>query len=187
MQEDVDFTIEAAADSMERSLSHLQAELQKIRSGKASPDILTSVKVDYYGTPTPLPQIATLKTSDARTIVVQPWEKAMIRPIETAIIQANLGFMPSNDGQVIRIVVPPLTEERRRQFIKFAQGHVEQAKVSIRAARRDAIEDIKKFVKDGYPEDAGKKAEEQVQKLTDGATARADKMLEAKEKDILTI
>ncbi len=187
MQEDVDFTIEAASESMERSLNHLQAELLKIRSGKASPDILTSVKVDYYGSATPLAQIATLKTTDARTIVIQPWEKAMIRPIETAIMQANLGFMPSNDGIVIRIVVPPLTEERRRQFIKIAQGYVEQAKVSIRSARREAIEDIKKFVKDGYPEDAGKGSEEQVQKLTDAATARADKMLEAKEKDIMVI
>lgn len=187
MQEDIDFTMEAAQDSMERSLSHLATELSKIRSGKASPDILTSVKVDYYGSSTPLAQVATLKTTDARTIVVQPWEKAMIRPIETAIMQANLGFMPQNDGIVIRIVVPPLTEERRRQLIKLGQGYVENAKVSMRNARREAIEEIKKAVKDGYPEDMGKKCEEDIQKMIDAYVAKADQLMVAKEKDILTI
>jgi ribosome recycling factor len=187
MQEEIDFTIEAAQDSMERSLTHLNNELHKIRSGKASPDMLSSIKVDYYGSATPLAQVATLKTTDARTIVIQPWEKAMIRPIETAIMQANLGFNPQNDGILIRIIVPPLTEERRRQFIKLAQSYVEQAKVSIRNARREAIEDIKKAVKDGYPEDLGKRAEDDIQKLTDGYSAKTEKLMEAKEKDIMVI
>ena len=187
MQEEIDFTIEAAQDSMERSIEHLSNEFQKIRSGKASTDILTNIKVDYYGSTTPLAQVATLKVTDARTIVIQPWEKAMIRPIETAIMQANLGFNPQNDGIIIRIVVPPLTEERRRQFIKLAQTYVEQAKISLRNARREAIEDIKKAVKDGYPEDLGKRAEDEVQKLTDSYSARTEKLMEAKERDILTI
>lgn len=187
MQEEIDLTIEMAKDGMENSLAHLNSELQKVRSGRASADMLSSVKVDYYGATTPLERVANVKAADARTITVQPWEKGMIQPIEKAILQSNLGLNPQNDGAIIRLSVPPLTEERRRQLIKFSQGLAEQAKVSVRNARRDAIEDIRKAVKNGYSEDAGKAAEAEVQKLTDGFIAAVDKIMEVKEKEILTV
>jgi ribosome recycling factor len=187
MQEDIDLTIEMSKESMDGSLSHLSAELQKVRSGRASPDMLSSVKVDYYGATTPLERVANVKTTDARTIIVQPWEKGMIQPIEKAILQSNLGLNPQNDGIVIRLSVPPLTEERRRQLIKFSLGLAEQAKVSVRNARRDAIEDIRKAVKNGYSEDGGKVAEAEMQKLTDAYIAAVDKIMETKEKEILTV
>jgi ribosome recycling factor len=187
MQEEIDLALEMAADSMQRSLEHLNSELSKVRSGKPSPDIFSAVRVDYYGALTPMAQVASVKIADARTILIQPWEKGMIQPIEKAIMAANLGFNPQNDGQVIRISVPPLTEERRRQLIKFAEGLVEQTRISVRNARQEAIKDIKKAVKNGYSEDLGKNAEDEVQGLTNSFIGKAEKMLEAKEKDIMTI
>ena len=187
MQEEIDLTIEAAEESMQNSLAHLQRELIKVRSGRASLDILSGVRADYYGAPTPLAQVANVKVADGRTITITPWEKGMIRAIEQAIMQANIGLTPQNDGTMIRLSIPPLTEERRRQLVKQSKDLGEDAKVSIRNARRSAVEDVKKAVKDGYPEDAGKRAEETIQSLTNSYIAKVDQTLEAKEKDIMTI
>ena len=187
MQEEIDLYLEVAEGSMQESIAHLQRELSKVRSGRASIEILAGVRADYYGAPTPLAQVANVKVVDGRTITVTPWEKGMIQPIEQAIMQANVGLTPQNDGQVIRLNVPPLTEERRKQLVKQSQGMGETAKVSIRNARREAIEEIRAAVKNGYPEDMGKRAEQTVQDYTDKAIAQVDKILEAKEKDIMTI
>ncbi len=187
MQEEIDLVIETTEESMQAAVGHLQRELVKIRSGKASPDMLDSLRVDFYGSPTPISGVANIKVEDGRTIVIQPWEKKMIAEIEEAIFGANLGVTPMNNGEAIRIVIPPLTEERRKLLVK--QSHVagEHAKVSIRNARRDAIEEIKKAVKNGYSEDAGKSSEEEVDNMTKKYTAQVDAILVAKEKELMTV
>ena len=172
---------------MKNSLDHLGTELNKIRAGKASPSVLDGLLVEYYGSPTPLNQVANVGVSDARTLTIQPWEKTMLAPIERAIFNANLGFTPMNDGEMIRISIPPLTEERRREYVKRAKAEGETAKVSIRNSRREGMEGIKGAVKDGYPEDAGKREEERVQKMTDKYSKMVEEMIDAKEKDIMTI
>ena len=182
MQEDIDLILEMAQEGMHDSLDHLGQELKKIRAGKASPAVLEGVMVEYYGSPTPLKQVANVSTSDARTLVIQPWEKTMLAPIEKAIFNANLGFTPMNDGEVVRINIPVLTEERRREYVKRAKGYGEDAKVSIRNHRREAMDGVKKAVKDGYPEDAGKRVEGQVQDLTDKHSKKVEEMIDAKEK-----
>lgn len=187
MQEEIDLSIEAAEEGMMNSIEHLRNELTRIRSGKATPDIVSGIKVDYYGSLSPLSNVANVKASDARTLEIKPWEKGMIKAIEQAILQANIGMTPQNDGQVVRLVVPMLTEERRHQLVKQAHGVAEQAKVSIRNARRDAVEDIRKAGKNGYPEDGVKSMEEKMQKMTDSYIAEVDKILAAKEKDLLTV
>jgi ribosome recycling factor len=187
MEEDVSLIPEMAEDAMKHSLEHLQKELVKVRTGKASTSMLDGLLVAYYGSPTPLKQVANVTTSDARTLVIQPWEKSMLGPIEKAIFEANFGITPQNDGEIVRLVIPPLTEERRRDLVKQVKALGEDAKVSIRNARRDAMEEIKKEVKDGYPEDAGKKMEGDIQDLTNQYTNRVDKMLEIKEEDIMTV
>ena len=187
MQEDIDLILDMTKEGMHDSLEHLAQELKKIRAGKASPAVLDGLMVEYYGTPTALKQVANVSTSDARTLVIQPWEKTMLAPIERAIFNANLGFTPMNDGELIRINIPPLTEERRREYVKRAKAAGEDAKVSIRSSRREAMDGVKKAVKDGYPEDAGKRTEDSVQKITDTHTKKVDEMIEAKEKDIMTI
>lgn len=174
-------------DQMDRSIEHLESELLKIRAGKASPQMLDSVYVDYYGTNTPLSQVANINSPDARTLVIQPWEKTMLGPIEKAVMGANIGLTPQNDGVVIRISVPPLTEERRKELVKKARQEMEHAKVSVRNLRRDANENIKKAVKDGLAEDVAKESETKVQNLTDTYIARIDKLMEAKEKEIMTV
>lgn len=179
--------IEDTKNLMEKSISHLEAELSKVRAGKANPQMLESVSVDYYGTYTPLSQIANINTPDAKTIVIQPWEKSMLTPIEKAIAVANLGFNPQNDGVLIRIIVPPLTEERRRDLVKKAKNEAENAKVSVRTIRRDANELIKKAVKEGLAEDLAKEGEAKIQELTNGYTLKIDKHLEIKEKEIMTV
>jgi ribosome recycling factor len=179
--------IDHMQDHMQKAINHLEAELVKIRAGKASPSMLDGVMVDYYGSMTPLNQVANVNTPEARTIVIQPWEKAMIKPIEKAIIDSNLGFNPANDGIMIRITVPPLSEERRRDLVKRAKAEGEHAKVGIRNLRRDANENIKKAQKAGLPEDAAKDAEAKTQKMTDDFIAKVDKHLEAKEKEIMTV
>lgn len=176
-----------AKEQMQNALSHLENELSKIRAGKANPKILNDVLVDYYGTPTLLSQVANITVPDPRTIAVQPWEKQMISPIEKAIMNANLGFNPDNNGEVIRINVPALTEERRKDLVKQSRGVGENAKVSIRNARRDAIDQFKKMVKDGLPEDVSKDAEGEVQKITDSFNKKVDEMLLGKERDIMMI
>lgn len=172
---------------MEGAIEHLEKELGKIRTGKASPAMLGGIMVPYYGAPTPLGQVANLGTSDARTLTIQPWEKNMLAPIEKAIFEANLGLTPMNNGEQIMINVPPLTEERRKEYAKMVKAEGETAKVSVRNARREAMDAIKKEVKDGYPEDAGKRKEEEVQKFTDAFSKKIDQIVDAKETEVMTV
>ncbi len=184
---DLNKFLDAAKTQMEKALSHLDIELAKIRAGKASPQMLDGVFVDYYGASTPLSQIGTINTPDARTLVIQPWEKSMLTAIEKGITYANLGFNPQNDGNVIRITIPPLTEERRKQLVKMAKAEAEEGKITIRNIRKEVNENIKKAVKAGVPEDEGKVAETKVQDLTDKHIAKVDEVLKVKEKEILTV
>jgi ribosome recycling factor len=184
---DVKPILDQIQDHMQKAISHLESELAKIRAGKASPAMLDGLMVDYYGAMTPLNQVASVNTPEARTIIIQPWEKSLIRNIEKAIIDANLGMTPANDGLVVRINVPPLSEERRRDLVKRAKAEGEHAKVGIRNLRRDANESIKKAQKSGLPEDLAKDAEAKTQKITDDFIAKVDKHLEAKEKEIMTV
>jgi len=172
---------------MDKAISHLEQELARIRAGKANPSMLDSIQVDYYGNNTPLSQVANVNTPDARTIMIQPWEKGMLVPIEKAIMAANLGFNPQNDGTVIRITVPPLTEERRKDLVKKTKAEGEHAKVTIRNLRRDANEHVKKEGKGGVPEDMIKDAEQRIQTTTDGFITKVDKHLDVKEKEIMTV
>ena len=180
--------VEAADAKMRDAVSFLEEDLKTYRVGKANPSILNNVTVDYYGCPTPLPNMSSVSTPDARTIVIQPWEKNMIGKMEKAILDANLGFTPSNNGEVIRCVVPPLTEDRRKELIKKAKAAGESAKVGIRNARRDAIDLLKKAQKnEGLSEDAEKEAEDEVQKVTDRNIKAIDELTGAKEKEIMTV
>ena len=172
---------------MDKAIAHADAELLKIRAGKANPSMLDDVTVDYYGTPTPLSQIGSINTPDARTIVVQPWEKSLLPAIEKAIKEANLGVNPQNDGIIIRINVPPLTEERRRDLVKKARGEAETGKIAIRNIRKDANEKIKKLKTEGVSEDDIKVGEGEVQKLTDAYIIKIDQLSDVKEKDIMTV
>lgn len=175
------------SDSMEAAVMYLDDALAHIRAGKASARILDPVKVDYYGAMTPLANVSTITTPDARTIQIQPWEKNMLSVIERALINSNIGLAPNNNGECIRLIIPPLTEERRRELAKQCKGEAENAKVSIRNARRDAIELLKKQIKEGLPEDAEKDAESEVQKLHDKYIARIDEVYAKKEKEIMTV
>lgn len=179
--------LEFAELKMEDAVTHLQDELKTYRAGKANPAVFASVIVNYYGAATPLPQMSNITTPDAKTMLIQPWDKSMIHAIEKAIMDANLGFTPQNNGEVIRINVPALTEERRRELVKKAKGEGESAKVAIRNARREAIDQLKKLQKDGLPEDVEKDDEEKVQKFTDKFVKKVDEVLEAKEKEIMTV
>jgi len=176
-----------AENGMKKAINHLDIELSKIRAGKASPSILEGVNVDYYGTPTPISQIANVQVLDARTISIQPWEKNMLPLIERAIMGANIGITPQNDGVNIRLFTPPLTEERRKEMVKKAGGEGEQSKIAIRNIRRDRIEQVKKLQKDGTSEDICKGAEDEIQSLTDKHIGLVEKQLEAKEKEIMTV
>lgn len=176
-----------AENGMKKAIGHLEIELSKIRAGKATPSILDGVNVDYYGTPTPISQIANVQVLDARTISIQPWEKNMLALIERAIMGANIGITPQNDGINIRLFMPPLTEERRKEMVKKAGGEGEQSKVAIRNIRRDHIEQVKKLQKDGTSEDICKGAEDTIQALTDKHIALVEKHLEGKEKEIMTV
>jgi len=187
MSELIKKQVNDAKANMDKAVEHADSELNKIRAGKASPSLLDDVKVDYYGTPTPLSQIGSVNTPDARTIVVQPWEKSLLGAIEKAIKEANLGLNPQNDGIIIRINVPPLTEERRRDLVKKAKGEAENGKIAIRNIRKDANEKIKKLKPEGVSEDEIKTGEAEVQKLTDVYIAKVDQLSEAKEKDIMTV
>ena len=187
MEEEVSIVFEDATEKMNKAIDHLDKEMSKVRAGKASPKILEGIMVDYYGTMTPLAQVANVNTPDPRTIAIQPWEKKLIPVIEKAIMAANLGLNPDNNGELIRINVPPLTEERRKELVKFVKKLVEDARIGVRNVRRDAIEDIKKMQKDGLPEDVAKDAEAEVQKITDSFMKKIDEMFEKKEKDIMTI
>lgn len=184
---DIKSTLSKGKDRMQASIEHLQAELAKVRAGKASPAILEGLRVDYYGTPTPVNQVATVSVADARTLTVQPYERNMIGPIERSIKDSNLGLSPQNDGILIRLVLPVLTEERRKQLFKQAKEAGEEAKVAIRNIRREVNDQLKKLQKDGEPEDAVKAAEAETQKTTDSFIAKVDTLLDAKEKDIMTV
>jgi ribosome recycling factor len=172
---------------MEKAIDHADNELTKIRAGKASPGMLDGIVVDYYGTPTPLSQVGNVNTPDARTLVIQPWEKSLLGPIEKAIMEANLGMNPQNDGIIIRINIPPLTEERRRDLVKKVKAEVEVGKVAIRNIRKEANEKIRKLKSEGVSEDEMKVGENEVQKLTDAFIVKIDQLSDAKEKDIMTV
>jgi ribosome recycling factor len=187
MTEEVQFELDSARELMQKSLERLDQELTKIRAGKSNPSMLSSVKVDYYGALTPLAQVANVSTPDAKTLTVQPWEKGMIEPISKSIIDANLGLNPQNNGDVIIISIPALTEERRRDLSKQAKSVGEDAKVAIRSARKSANDGVKILKDDGLPEDVQKSAELKVQDLTNEYVTKVDAVITAKEKDIMTV
>lgn len=187
MTEEIDFILDSTEESMSGSIAHLEKSFLNIRAGKASPQMLGSVFVDYYGSATPLSQVANVSVPDARTITITAWEKKMLQTIEKAIQVANLGFNPMNNGDMIIISVPPLTEERRRDLAKQAKVEAEDAKVSVRNARKDANNDIKKLEKEGTSEDACKSAEEEVQNLTNAYIKKIDELLVAKEAEIMKV
>ncbi len=187
MIEKANEVLEFAEMKMEDAVTHLQDELKTYRAGKANPEVFASVIVNYYGAATPLPQMSNITSPDAKTMLIQPWDKSMIHAIEKAIMDANLGFTPQNNGEVIRINVPALTEERRRELVKKARGEGETAKVAIRNARREAMDSLKKLQKDGLPEDVEKDNEDKVQKFTDKFVKKVDEVLDAKEKEIMTV
>ena len=177
----------AVKEKMQKALEHLEAAMLTVRAGKANPAVFNNVTVDYYGAPTPLPQVSSITSPDAKTILIQPWDKNMIAPIEKAIMAANLGFTPQNNGEHVRINVPPLTEERRKELVKQIKAEGETARISIRNARHEGVDLIKKHQKDGLPEDVAKDAEGEIQKLTDQFNKKADEVLVRKEKEIMTV
>ena len=187
MSEELEMVLEDAQDTMKKAINHLEAELIKIRAGKANPQMLDGLTIDYYGSPTPLNQVANVSVMDARTLTIQPWEKNMLQPIERAIINGNLGVTPQNDGNIIRIFMPPLTEERRRELVKRANGEGEHSRVAIRNIRRDGIEHIKRLQKEGLSEDIAKDAEKNIQEMTDKYISLVEKHLNAKEKEIMAV
>jgi ribosome recycling factor len=187
MHEEAQFCLEETAENMQVAISHLEKEFQKIRTGKASPQMLDGIRIDYYGAMTPLDQVSNINTPDPKQIIVQPWDKSVLGLIEKAIMNANLGFNPKNEGEVLRIIVPPLTEERRKDLVKKAKTEAENARVAIRNIRRTSNETAKKLEKQGVPEDDIKKLETEIQNTTDKFIQKVDKLLETKEKDIMTV
>jgi ribosome recycling factor len=187
MNEFIKMELDEAKSLMEKALAHTDLEFTKIRAGKASVGMLDGIVADYYGAPTLLAQVASINTPDARTIVVQPWEKNMIGPIEKAIMEANIGLNPQNDGIVIRLNVPPLTEERRRDLVKKVKEEAESGRIAVRNIRKSTNESIKKLKNDGASEDEIKVGEGEVQKITDSFIAKVDHLAEVKEKDVMTV
>lgn len=187
MDQDLEVVIKEGQEGMEKAVRHLGEELSNIRAGKASPAMLNGLMVSYYGSPTPMSQVANISTPDSRTIAIQPWEKNMLSEIEKAIFEANLGVTPMNDGEFVRITIPPLTTERRKDLVKQCKAIGEDTKVSIRNERHKVMDAIKKEVKNGYPEDMGKKKEAHVQNIVNTMTEKVDKLIDAKEKDIMTV
>lgn len=187
MAETLQSIIGEGESAMKKALDHFESELTKIRAGKASPNILEGIVVDYYGSPTPIGQVGNVSIMDARTLTIQPWEKNMLQPIERAIIAANIGINPQNDGNIIRLFLPPLTEERRKELVKRSNGEGEHAKIAVRNIRRDAIEQIKKLQKEGLSEDEAKDGESEIQQITNNFISLVDRHLEAKEKEIMAV
>ena len=187
MSDELKKIVDHANDSMNKAINHLEAELVKVRAGKANPNLVDGIMVDYYGSPTPINQVGNISVADARTLTIQVWEKNMLQPVERAIIAANIGVTPQNDGSMIRLFMPPLTEERRKELVKRSHVEGEQSRVSIRSIRRDSMEHIKKLQKNGVSEDACKDTEKEVQDITDKFIALVDKHLAAKEKEIMTV
>jgi len=187
MDEEVEMIMDMVKEGMSKSIDHLVQELKKIRAGKASPDMISSVMVDYYGSPTPLQQVANVTAADSRTLSIQAWEKSMLAPIEKAIFEANLGLTPMNDGEFVRINIPPMTEERRKELAKRVKAIGDDTKVSIRSSRREGMEGIKSSVKEGYSEDLGKRKEDEIQNLTNTYSAKVDEVCAKKEKEVMTV
>ncbi len=187
MTEDAQMVYDEAKESMENALVHLDKEFQKIRAGKANPSMLEGIMVDYYGAPTPIEQTANINTPDPRQIIVQPWDKSILPELEKAIMNANLGFNPKNEGEVLRISVPPLTEERRKDLVKQAKNEAENSKISIRNSRRAGNDLAKSMEKDGMPEDESKRLQDKIQELTDEHIKKVDELLGNKETDIMTV
>lgn len=187
MTEELQLIYDEFKSANAKSLNHLDAELQKIRAGKATPSMLQSVMVEYYGTPTPIAQVANISTMDARTLTVQPWERSILNDVAKGIINSNLGFAPQNNGEMLLINIPPLTEERRKEMVKRVKAEGEQAKVAIRNNRKDALDMIKSLKNDGLSEDLAKDAETEVQNITNGGIKKIDELIEVKEKDVMTI
>jgi ribosome recycling factor len=185
--EDVSSVLNEAKAHMGKALEHLEHELAKLRTGKASTNLISDMMVEYYGTPTPMAQIANIQVSDARTIIIQPWERNMLGAIERVIINSNIGITPANDGEIVRLSVPPLTEERRKDLVKKAKAAGEEGKVGVRNARHKALEHIKKAVKEGLAEDMGKRKETELQDLVNKFVEQIDKLLVIKEKEIMTV
>ena len=187
MSEEAQMCLDEAREGMEDALLHLEREFHKIRAGKASPQMLEGIKVDYYGTMTPIEQTANINTPDPRQIIIQPWDKSILGVIEKAIMNANLGLNPKNEGEVLRISVPPLTEERRLELVKQAKGEAENSRISIRNTRRSANDLVKSLEKDGLPEDESKRTQDRIQDLTNDFIKKIDDLLDAKEKDVMTV
>ena len=187
MDELVKMVFDETRDKMENSIKHLESQLMKIRAGKASANIVDGIMVDYYGTMTPLSQVSNIGTPDVKTVAIQPWDKNMIDPIQKAIMQANIGITPEDNGEIIRLNVPPLTEDRRRDLVKQIKAEGEDTKIGIRNARREGNEELKDLQKDGLPEDEEKNGESEIQKLTDSYIEKVDKDVDAKEKDVMTV
>jgi len=187
MTDSLEHIISDVSVNMKKAIAHLEVEISKIRAGKATPQIVDGIFVDYYGNPTPLNQVANVMVADARTLSLQPWEKNMLGPIEKAIIASNIGLNPQNDGNFIRLFLPPLTEERRRELVKRVFGEGEHAKVAVRSIRRDSLEHVKKLQKDGLSEDIAKDGEKRIQEITDKHIALVDQHCKDKEKDIMTV
>lgn len=187
MEEEIELILEEAKELMDKAIQHTRSELLKIRAGKASPSMLDGLMVEYYGAETPINQVASMNTPDARSIVIKPFEKSIIGEIEKAIINSDLGFNPQNDGDIVRINIPPLTEERRKQLVKQVKNEGEEGKISIRNARKDSNDQLKKLQKEGFSEDDVKRAEEKVQALTDDYVKKIDEVTDQKEKEIMTI
>jgi ribosome recycling factor len=187
MNEDVELILEETKDRMEKALDHLEHELARLRAGRSNPALLDGVTVDYYGVISPLSQVSNINTPDAKTILIQPWEKNMLGTIEKAIMAANIGLTPVNNGEVIRIGIPPLTEERRHQIVKQVRNEGETAKISVRNARKWANDELKQLLKDGLPEDMEKEAADKVQEMTHVYNGKIDKVVSLKEKDVMTV
>jgi len=187
MQDDIQASFDKASAQMKQAVEHLEKELTRLRTGKASPSLVSGLMVDYYGAQTPLTQVANVTTGDSRSLIIQPWEKTMVPAIERAIFESNIGLTPQSDGDTVRINIPPLTEERRKDLAKQGKAFGEEAKVSIRNSRRDANNAIRREVDNGYPEDQANRKEKQIQELTDEYIVRIDKTVATKEKEILTV
>lgn len=187
MNEEIELIIEETTERMQKALEHLEHELARLRAGRANPALLDGITVDYYGVNSPLPQVSNVNTPDAKTITIQPWEKNMLNIIEKAIMAANIGLTPVNNGEIIRINIPPLTEERRHQIIKQVRNEGETAKISVRNARKWANDELKSLLKEGLPEDLEKEAAEQVQEMTNSYNTKVDKVMTIKEKEVMTV
>jgi len=187
MNEEVELILEETRDRMQKAIDHLDHELAHLRAGRATPALLDGITVDYYGVNSPLSQVSNINTPDPKTILIQPWEKTMAGTIEKAIMAANIGLTPVNNGEIIRINIPPLTEERRHQLVKQVRTEGETAKISVRIARKWANDELKRMLKEGLPEDMEKNAEDEVQKIVNDFTARVDKVMAQKEKEVMTV